>query len=351
MADEKGVKKGNGSSYSASLKESSLRKLLETDGKDNIDIKALRKASWTGIPQSSRGLVWKILLGYLPTSMINKDTILKRKREEYVNSIDKFYGKNKKENLLEEDQKNLRQILVDIPRTAPDFPLFHSEEVRLSLERILYIWSVRHPASGYVQGMNDIATPIFATFLAHEITDGEISNVNKIDISSVDKDIILRVEADSFWCLTKLLDGIQDHYTCSQPGIQRLIYKLEGIINRIDIDLYNHFQEKGLMFIQFAFRWFNCLLLRELPLKVVIRLWDTYLSEELSGFDTFHCYVCAALLQLFSKDLRSMQSMEEMVMFLQDLPTQNWQETDVETLLSQAYILKTLFDSAPSHLV
>lgn len=28
------------------------------------------------------------------------------------------------------------------------------------LERILYVWSVRHPASGYVQGMNDLLTPI-----------------------------------------------------------------------------------------------------------------------------------------------------------------------------------------------
>lgn len=32
-------------------------------------------------------------------------------------------------------------------------------------------------------------------------------------------------------------------------------------------------------FIQFAFRWVNCLLLREVPFPLAIRLWDTYLSE------------------------------------------------------------------------
>lgn len=36
---------------------------------------------------------------------------------------------------------------------------------RQSLERILYVWAIRHPASGYVQGINDLATPFFQVFL------------------------------------------------------------------------------------------------------------------------------------------------------------------------------------------
>jgi len=32
-------------------------------------------------------------------------------------------------------------------------------------ERILYIWAMRHPASGYVQGINDLVTPFFVVFL------------------------------------------------------------------------------------------------------------------------------------------------------------------------------------------
>lgn len=35
-----------------------------------------------------------------------------------------------------------------------------------SLERILYVWAIRHPASGYVQGINDLATPFFQVFLS-----------------------------------------------------------------------------------------------------------------------------------------------------------------------------------------
>jgi len=60
----------------------------------------------------------------------------------------------------------LRQILVDVPRTSPDVPLFHQPKVQRCLERLLYIWAIRHPASGYVQGMNDLATPLFVVFLS-----------------------------------------------------------------------------------------------------------------------------------------------------------------------------------------
>jgi hypothetical protein len=39
-------------------------------------------------------------------------------------------------------------------------------ETKQSLERILYVWAIRHPASGYVQGINDLATPFFQVFLS-----------------------------------------------------------------------------------------------------------------------------------------------------------------------------------------
>ncbi|KTG04831.1 hypothetical protein cypCar_00008908, partial [Cyprinus carpio] len=36
----------------------------------------------------------------------------------------------------------------------------------LVFERILFIWAIRHPASGYVQGINDLVTPFFVVFLS-----------------------------------------------------------------------------------------------------------------------------------------------------------------------------------------
>jgi len=40
------------------------------------------------------------------------------------------------------------------------------------LERVLYIWAIRHPASGYVQGLNDLITPFFVVFLTEYIEPG-----------------------------------------------------------------------------------------------------------------------------------------------------------------------------------
>ena len=48
-----------------------------------------------------------------------------------------------------------RQIHIDIPRMSPVVGLFQQRCVQEIFERILYIWAIRHPASGYVQGKYD----------------------------------------------------------------------------------------------------------------------------------------------------------------------------------------------------
>jgi hypothetical protein len=59
-------------------------------------------------------------------------------------------------------------------------------------------------------------------------------DVDSEDLSHIPPAALLDVEADVYWCLTKLLDGIQDHYTPGQPGIQRMIYRLRELVHRID---------------------------------------------------------------------------------------------------------------------
>ena len=40
--------------------------------------------------------------------------------------------------------------------------------------------------------------------------------------------------------------------------------------------VHSHFRRYEVEYLQFAFRWMNNLLMRELPLRCTIRLWDTY---------------------------------------------------------------------------
>jgi hypothetical protein len=128
-----------------------------------------------------------------------------------------------------------------------------------------------------------------------------------------------------------------------------MVQRLEDLVHRLDVELHNHFANEGIQYFQFSCRWMNCALIRELPLKSITRLWDTYFSEEHGGFENFHVYVCAVLLKMFKDRLLTM-NFQEILMFLQDLPTNDWDEEDVEPILSQAFILSTLFENSPSHL-
>ncbi len=60
---------------------------------------------------------------------------------------------------------------------------------------------------------------------------GIVSNLSDTSVRCCTKSLLsLQVEADSYWCLCKLLDGIQDHYTYAQPGIQRTVFHLKELV-------------------------------------------------------------------------------------------------------------------------
>ncbi|XP_027622548.1 TBC1 domain family member 22A isoform X3 [Tupaia chinensis] len=212
-------------------------------------------------------------------------------------------------------------------------------------ERILFIWAIRHPASGYVQGINDLVTPFFVVFLCEHT---EEEDVAAVDVSTMPAEVLRDIEADTYWCMSKLLDGIQDNYTFAQPGIQMKVRMLEELVSRIDEQVHRHLDQHEVRYLQFAFRWMNNLLMREVPLHCTIRLWDTYQSEP-EGFSHFHLYVCAAFLVRWRKEILEERDFQELLLFLQNLPTALWGDQDIGLLLAEAYRLKFAFADAPSH--
>ncbi|KAF2728132.1 TBC1 domain family member 22A [Polyplosphaeria fusca] len=332
-----------------------------------ISLSDLRDSAWSGVPSEVRAMTWQILLGYLPTSSERRVTTLDRKRKEYLEGVRQAFerGTSGSSGAVAAgvagassypstnrgrgrglDEAIWHQISIDVPRTNPHLELYSYEATQKSLERILYVWAIRHPASGYVQGINDLVTPFWQVFLGAYISDPDIES--GMDPGQLPKPVLDAVEADSFWCLTKLLDGIQDNYISQQPGIQRQVASLRDLTTRIDDSLAKHLQNEGVEFIQFSFRWMNCLLMREISVKNTIRMWDTYLAEE-DGFSSFHLYVCAAFLVKWSDQLRKMD-FQEVMMFLQALPTRQWTEKDIELLLSEAFIWQSLFRGSSAHL-
>lgn len=96
--------------------------------------------------------------------------------------------------------------MIDIPRTRPGVRLWSNSSAQRvrpsllappagtsltfsahitcqSLERLLYVWAIRHPASGYVQGINDLAIPFFQVFLSAYI--GAPSSSSPLSVSTL----------------------------------------------------------------------------------------------------------------------------------------------------------------------
>jgi hypothetical protein len=258
-----------------------FKRLLQAS---TIPLSDLRALAWSGVPEEVRAMTWQLLLSYLPTSSERRVATLERKRKEYLDGVRQAFEKGGGTPTPSArggrglDEAIWHQISIDVPRTNPHIELYGYEATQRSLERILYVWAVRHPASGYVQGINDLVTPFWQVFLGVYITDPDIER--GMDPGQLPRAVLDAVEADSFWCLTKLLDGIQDHYIVAQPGIQRQVSALRDLTARIDAGLAKHLEKENVEFIQFSFRWMNCLLMREISVKNTIRMWDTYMVSE-----------------------------------------------------------------------
>ena len=69
------------------------------------------------------------------------------------------------------------------------------------------------------------------SFISDVFTADDVESCN---VSKITDDSIKCLEADSFWCFSKLLDGIQDNYTFAQPGIQTRVNSLKELTSRID---------------------------------------------------------------------------------------------------------------------
>lgn len=202
------------------------RQLLTCLSKQSVDFDQLRTMAWAGIPDELRPLVWQLLLGYLPAVASVRASQLARKRAQYAEAVKLAFARG----TAGLNQSTWHQIHIDVPRTNPGIRLWQRDATQRSLERILYVWALRHSEIGYVQGMNDLATPFFEVFLGAYID----SDAELFDVSLLPPNVLEAIEADTFWCLSKLLDGIQENYMRGQKGIHKQILIMKSVMPRID---------------------------------------------------------------------------------------------------------------------
>jgi hypothetical protein len=233
--------------------------------------------------------------------------------------------------------KIFKQISVDIPRTLTEYKLFTNTKIKNMMLRLLFVWSKRNPASGYVQGFNDLCSPFIAVFATNHLKfSSETFDAEESSINLLNEDQLFEIEADSYWCFKKMMDNIQTNYISGQPGLQKMLNIMEEIIKLVDNSLWKQLKKLDVSYLQFAFRWMNCYLMREFSLKLIIRLWDSYFSMS-DSFNFFHLFVCACLLLNYSEKIKEMTEFQEVIMFLQNLPTNDWSIEDMNVLIARSY--------------
>ena len=65
--------------------------------------------------------------------------------------------------------------------------------------------------------------------------------------------------------------------------------------------------------------------------------------DALEETSEFNLYVCDCLLLAFSEKLKAMKEFQEIIVFLQNLPTSSWNINDIDVLLAKSYSIKELY--------
>ena len=244
----------------------------------------------------------------------------------------------------ENEYKIYQEIIKDVLRTDPKYEIFQIELIKKMMTRVLYIWSMRHQESSYNQGFSDLVMPFFIVFFNEyfpTLNNEDIIKIKESSLLNFNMEIFQNIESDIYWCFTDMMNKIHINYI-QQSGVNQMIKKLKEIIKFADVDLFFHLQKLQINFVQFAFSWMNCYLTREFNIILIIRMWDTYFSED-DGFNNFHIFVCACLLLNFSDNLKQIDNFNEIIKFLKNLPTSNWTLENIEVLLAKAYQISVLF--------
>lgn len=134
------------------------------------------------------------------------------------------------------------------------------------LERILYIYAKLNRDVGYIQGMNEIISPIYYCY-------------------SLDKTCDLdNIEADTFWSFSALMEDIKKYFininNKEKGGICDKINLFEIMVSKIQKDIFIKFQNNNIRIFHFAFRWINLFFSQQFILPDLIRIWDTIFCEE-----------------------------------------------------------------------
>ncbi|KNA18892.1 hypothetical protein SOVF_066990 isoform B [Spinacia oleracea] len=273
-----------------------------------LDIaKVLRRIQRGGVHPSIRGAVWEFLLGcYSPNSTFDDRSLIRqRRREQYdelkaecqkmvpvigsgkflttpivtddgqpIDDVPGPHGSQQGssdpafEKKVIQWKQVLPQIGLDVVRTDQPLMFYQTETNQAKLWNILSIYAWVDSDISYVQGMNDICSPMV---------------------------ILLENEADAYWCFERAMRRLRDNFktTSTSIGVQARLSTLSTIIKVVDPKLHQHLEELDGGEYLFAFRMLMVLFRREFSFMDSLYLWELMFAMEYNP-NTFLLYETSA---------------------------------------------------------
>jgi len=138
-----------------------------------------------------------------------------------------------------------------------------------SSSRPRYITRNPHPQNlGYVQGMSDLLSPLYAVF---------------------------QDDAVAFWAFAQFMQRMSRNFVRSQSGMRAQLSTLDQLVQILDPELYVHLQSADSTNFFFFFRMLLVWYKREFEWTDVLRLWEALWTDYLSS--QFHLFIAVAILE------------------------------------------------------
>ncbi|CAF2374796.1 unnamed protein product [Rotaria sp. Silwood2] len=239
-----------------------------------IDVKKVKERIFRGGLESNilRRDIWKFLLNYYPWSSTRDERVelVKQKESEYFAMKLQWKTMNeqqKQRNSLFRERESL--IEKDVIRTDRVHEYFQGDKnVHLEvLHDVLMTYNMFNFDLGYVQGMNDLLSPIL---------------------------IVMDDEVDAFWCFVGLMERMEQNFHMDQSHIKRQLSNLHTLLQFVDAELANYLAENNSSNMYFFFRWMLICFKREFSFDDVMYLWEVLWTDNLS--QSFELLVCLAIL-------------------------------------------------------
>ncbi|KAG6039982.1 hypothetical protein E4U41_001743 [Claviceps citrina] len=201
----------------------------------------------------------------------------------------------------------------DTPHPDPSSP-FAEVGTNVHLEQMkemLLTYNEYNKDLGYVQGMSDLLSPIYA---------------------------VIQDDAVAFWGFQKFMERMERNFLRDQSGMRHQLLTLDHLVNFMDPKLWDHLQATDSTNFFFFFRMILVWYKREFDWADILRLWEGLWTDFLSA--DFHLFVALAILEKHRDVIMEhLQAFDEVLKYVNELSN----TMDLESTLVRAEALYRKF--------